>query len=104
MVRHRSPQILMHDAMNNLMDDQASVKVTLREFGIRSALGQRRDGRFVRNKDALSIGIEKSEDRVSAQGMSNIVQDFHLEGLADRDLAAAKALNRIISRGAYEMT
>src|SRR5262245_24791058 len=93
----------MHDAMNNLMDDQASVKVTLRELGIGSAPGQRRDGRFSRNEDALSTGVEKSKDRGSAQGMSNVGDDFHIERPADRDPAAAKTLNRIMGRGAHEM-
>src|SRR5262245_61244941 len=48
--RCRPLQILMHDAMNDLMDDQAPVEVALRQFGVRSALGKRRDVRFVRDK------------------------------------------------------
>jgi hypothetical protein len=35
--------------------------------------------------------------------MSNLVHDLHIERPAERDFAAAKALNRIVSRGAYEV-
>ena len=61
----------MHDPMNNLMNDQALVEVTLRQAGIRRILYQRRDIRFLRYKHHFSLWVEKPKDH-TAEWMADL--------------------------------
>ncbi len=49
----------MHDAVHDLVDDQAPVEVTLRKLGIRCVPDQRRDIPFLRDKNSLLLGVEE---------------------------------------------
>src|SRR5262245_51653255 len=92
----------MHDAMNNLVDDQAPVKVPLWQLGVGCVLDKRRNVRLSGDENSLLLDIEEPEDR-SADGMADLAHDVHLEGPSQGNAAAPEQLQRVLGRGASEV-
>lgn len=91
-------QVLMHDSVDDLMNDEASIKIMQWKIGIRRVLDQRRDIRFLRDKNSFLLGVEQPKDR-AIEGMSDLAHDVHMKGPAQRNLAATEQSQRLIGCG-----